>query len=103
MGPCSTRRTGASSQSPQKPWPLAMRIMGGLQVGQSLSPARGRAARRSAARERGQAKGPAPQLLSKTEQQEDMGYRESLGQPALDQRHWSGEWTRPAETGFSSM
>ncbi len=26
-GPCSMRRTGASSQSPQKPWPLAMRIM----------------------------------------------------------------------------
>src|SRR5579872_2953706 len=27
MGPCSMRRTGASSQSPQKPWPFAMRIM----------------------------------------------------------------------------
>src|ERR1035438_9667336 len=27
MGPCSTRRTGASSQSPQKPCPFAIRIM----------------------------------------------------------------------------
>src|SRR5688572_29885978 len=28
MGPCSTSRTGASSQSPQNPCPFAMRIMG---------------------------------------------------------------------------
>src|SRR5260370_16930362 len=31
MGPCSTRRTGASSQSPQKPCPLAIRITTRLQ------------------------------------------------------------------------
>src|SRR5271154_2771058 len=33
MGPCSTRRTGASSQSPQKPCPFAIRIIAFLTPG----------------------------------------------------------------------